>query len=364
MWRVIILGGINLKKNLKDIPKEYVEAYKNNDMTITEISKKTKISDHTIGKIFKQNNIIHNYKNKEALQKEYWENELSIGKIAKKFNCQTATIKKYLIELDVVNLEKESIRSKKAIYKLDKFDSITDEETAYWLGFLYADGFIDDKNNRIIINLQEKDKEHLESFANFIAPGSTVDYYESYDKRSNKYATGYRLKIYSKEICNQLKKIGMIPGKKEKYKIPNIPKCLLRHFIRGYFDGDGSISISYTKRGHIQSQFMICSCNINILKYIANEIQDILYDEKYLNIKKRDEHLSIFYITDTIYISAIMNWLYYDSTVFLKRKYEKWYDFFINSEKYKRYSLIFAEMQRVREKLPNLDENNSSSNTK
>ena len=64
MWRVIILGGINLKKSLKDIPKEYVEEYKNNNMTITEISKKTKISDHTIGKIFKQNNIIYNYKNK------------------------------------------------------------------------------------------------------------------------------------------------------------------------------------------------------------------------------------------------------------------------------------------------------------
>ena len=61
MWRVIILGGINLKKSLKDIPKEYVEAYKNNDMTITEISKKTKISDHTIGKIFKQNIMILPY---------------------------------------------------------------------------------------------------------------------------------------------------------------------------------------------------------------------------------------------------------------------------------------------------------------
>ena len=79
-----------------------------------------------------------------------------------------------------------------------------------------------------------------------------------------------------------------------------------------------------------------------------------------INLKKSLKDIP----TDTIYISAIMNWLYYDSTVFLKRKYEKWYDFFINSEKYKRYSLIFAEMQRVREKLPNLDENNSSSNTK
>ena len=44
------------------------------------------------------------------------------------------------------------------------FDKINTEEKAYWLGFLYADGSISSKEDKIELGLAEKDLHHIEKF--------------------------------------------------------------------------------------------------------------------------------------------------------------------------------------------------------
>ena len=53
-------------------------------------------------------------------------------------------------------------------YKLDitVFDSIDTEEKAYWLGFMFADGYVS-KNNAMSLTLKESDRSHIERFARF-----------------------------------------------------------------------------------------------------------------------------------------------------------------------------------------------------
>ena len=46
------------------------------------------------------------------------------------------------------------------------FEKIDTEEKAYWLGFLYADGYVDPERGEIILGLAEKDKEHINKFIN------------------------------------------------------------------------------------------------------------------------------------------------------------------------------------------------------
>ena len=53
------------------------------------------------------------------------------------------------------------------------------------------------------------------------------------------------LTISSSKICKDLIRLGCVPRKSLVLKFPlenQVPKCLVYHFIRGYFDGDGSIS--------------------------------------------------------------------------------------------------------------------------
>lgn len=60
-----------------------------------------------------------------------------------------------------------------------------------------------------------------------------------------------RIQISSKTLTADLLKLGCTPRKSLTLKFPNdgIFKSndLIRHFIRGYFDGDGSVFISMEK---------------------------------------------------------------------------------------------------------------------
>ena len=66
------------------------------------------------------------------------------------------------------------------------FDTIDSEEKAYWLGFIYADGWISDANNCFTLTLQQRDVEHLLKFNEFIANKNSICYrkYKRYENVS------------------------------------------------------------------------------------------------------------------------------------------------------------------------------------
>ncbi len=53
-------------------------------------------------------------------------------------------------------------------YNRHIFDNIDSAEKAYWLGFIIADGYLNDDKNMLRIKLGDKDKIHLEKFINFL----------------------------------------------------------------------------------------------------------------------------------------------------------------------------------------------------
>lgn len=128
-------------------------------------------------------------------------------------------------------------------------------EMAYVLGFLYADGDIEDvrKSSRTqYITFGSKDKKILESIK--VAMGSEHNIncrasHEFISPNGKKYEClkFYRLRIGSKKMFYDLLKLGLTPRKSLTIKFPNnIPSDCFSHFARGYFDGDGCITI---KRG-------------------------------------------------------------------------------------------------------------------
>lgn len=120
------------------------------------------------------------------------------------------------------------------------FESIDSEVKAYILGFIYSDGciYIHPTTFCLTFTQLEQDKDILIKIKNELE--SDYPLLEKIQKTNNKKAI--RFYAYSKKIFNDLLKLGVTPNKSLTLKFPTFLKDdLVRHFIRGYFDGDGCI---------------------------------------------------------------------------------------------------------------------------
>jgi hypothetical protein len=122
----------------------------------------------------------------------------------------------------------------------DYFDKIDTQEKAYWLGFIAADGCIGEQYGRpsvLVVGLAEKDRQHLEKLKECL--GYTGHIYSR--PKLGKYGARY-LQIGSKRLCCGLGMQGCKPRKTQHLEVPVLPADLVRHWIRGFFDGDGCIT--------------------------------------------------------------------------------------------------------------------------
>ncbi|MFQ6071596.1 MAG: hypothetical protein ACE5KT_02705 [Methanosarcinales archaeon] len=106
---------------------------------------------------------------------------------------------------------------------------------SYILGFIYADGCVMDNNTskRLKFGLRKKDGELVQKVLDCMESNHKVTNYRKHFKE---------FVIVNKEIYNDLRKLGVTPRKTFTRKFPDIPDVFVSHFVRGYFDGNGSIT--------------------------------------------------------------------------------------------------------------------------
>lgn len=130
----------------------------------------------------------------------------------------------------------------KRIYPIknqDYFSIINTPAKAYFLGFIASDGCIYKRksyNQQGILRIQiiKEDEEILQILKNELETDIPLHYH------SGKYVS---LEICCEQIYEDLNKLGLHERKTYKNVIPEgIPNALFKYFIRGYFDGDGTIS--------------------------------------------------------------------------------------------------------------------------
>lgn len=123
----------------------------------------------------------------------------------------------------------------------DRYFKELNEDSAYWLGVMYADGNVSENHKgttgRVI--LSSTDKEWVENFSKVISYSGPVR--EEIHKKFKK--SIWKVTIDSRALFEDLVKNGCVPKKSLVIKFPSIEKKLERHFIRGYFDGDGSVTV-------------------------------------------------------------------------------------------------------------------------
>lgn len=194
------------------------------------------------------------------------------------------------------------------------FETIDSEEKAYWLGFLYADGYVVnndvDKQYRVCLTLNENDKGHVELFKECLESNNSIR--TVCTKLNDKEYFSSQFYIYSKKMVNDLYNNGCVQNKSLILKPPVIIDNLVGHFIRGYFDGDGSIYYDKKRDRYVFSilgtnEVLLWICNkIGIGKHIRNAKKDSLCKEMRVN-KKAD-------------LIKIYDYVFKDSSIYLERK--------------------------------------------
>lgn len=116
------------------------------------------------------------------------------------------------------------------------------EEMSYYLGWLWADGST--SGNRIHVGCITEDEHILLSFMEAIKSDHKVIRLPGFVHKKGYCVKPYtKCNIYNKHLVNILiQKHGILPRKTYlNLEFPKIPQEYLPHFIRGYFDGDGSM---------------------------------------------------------------------------------------------------------------------------
>lgn len=214
------------------------------------------------------------------------------------------------------------------------FDNINNQDNAYFLGLLYADGCNYDYNGVVKIDLIQQDIETLESFKEFLKYDGTIKYYKSETKIINDKIyicqPTCRLSFRNKRISENLSKYGCTSNKTYTLMFPTkdiVPNNLIRHFIRGYMDGDGGISYWIDNKNTGHKKFQICFCGtsdiiINISKILGDKFECCpAISDRY---KERDNNNLQINICGNNVVRRILDWLYKDSNIKMKRKYNKY----------------------------------------
>lgn len=243
---------------------------------------------------------------KDEVIDKYLNQNRSSNSIARDYSCSGYTILHHLKRWGVA-IRKDRYNS---IYSLDAhfFDIINSEEKAYILGLLLSDGHIS-KQGSIMLTL--KDKDVLNKYLKALHCNVPI----KIDRYGN-----YAVNIKSKALANALKDIGLHNRKSYKIDIDRIlksvPKELEHHFVRGMFDGDGSIKIyryDYLKNPQLHFGYTGLS---NVVDYIR-----IFLGITTKNVKESElTYTCVSSCRETI--CKIYEILYKDATIYMERKYD------------------------------------------
>lgn len=321
---------------ISEINYNYIEKLFKEGKTIKNISNLINVDSRKISKILQSigyttsnKRIISDINEINNIISEYEENGMSIVDIAKKHNVGDKQISKILKDNDVEIFNKGKF-TKKYFADESYFENINNEYKAYFLGLLSADGNItsNDKIKRVSITLKKEDCYILEEMKNQIKYTGDIKYYM--DKTYN---SEYGIFQYfsSGKLYNNLIELGILPNKTFifdfSYTYNKIPDNLKHHFIRGYFDGDGSITISKIKsngKNRLTFKFKITGTHDT-----CNYISKILNIDTKIYTYKRCVDTCDLETSKKEKIVEIYDIMYNDANIFFKRKKDRFDMFFI-----------------------------------
>lgn len=295
-----------------------VESYKNGS-SISELSRRYKVARDELSNIirYKGNDVYCNRGNFPVncgsgnidLYIRLYNSGMDIVDISSKYNIDQKFLS-YIIDDYGIKIRQYGSKYNDNI---ESFSTVNDELSAYWLGFLYADGNVIQNKDKwvysVSLALSYKDVGHLTKFRDWISPGRPIRVYDV--SLNGKLYKSCRVTISSKEIANNLVLLGCTPRKSFTLKFPTedqLPREYVSHFMRGYFDGDGSVMLTGQVKWCGTLEFL--TSYMNILCSTGVTPVKIIRDSNHYQFTKN--HRKQF--------PLIYKFLYNNSTIYLERK--------------------------------------------
>lgn len=200
------------------------------------------------------------------------------------------------------------------IGNLSAFNSYN-EESCYWAGFLAADGNVDRKG-RIRLMLNYDDILHLEKFKTYLKSTHKVSSNTSTYNRCS-------FEFTNKQMCNALTdNFNIVPEKSLVLQFPSlISGDMIKHFIRGYFDGDGSVCESFSNKNSITATLYatFVGGSYDFIQHIFTYFSNTLGTVGHLQDFGTGKKWQIKYNTNDA--KLVLSYMYENSKIYLDRKY-------------------------------------------
>lgn len=184
------------------------------------------------------------YMDKEWLAEQLKKYDNSPTILARELNMSLTSVNRYAIEFGL-RKPKKSIASVNPI-NAEYFDEVDNFKKAYWLGFIMADGYTYKTPNRekyeLAIKIKSTDIDHLKEFAKDIEfPEEKIVIGSG--KRNGNINYYCQLRTYNTHLVTTImKKHKIVQNKTYVQCLPDsIPEKYISDFIRGYWDGNGSL---------------------------------------------------------------------------------------------------------------------------
>jgi hypothetical protein len=263
---------------------------------------------------------------KELLQKEYAELQ-SFSKVAEKLGVSKETIRFYIrkFALDY---------NKLVLYDVDhNFFQQETEQSFYLAGFIAADGCVKERSgaSRVLsIGLAMRDKEFLQQIKKTLKAENPITdriVKNSNDNPNYNDTWSSSITITSKQIFDDLAKFNIVPRKSLIYTFPEwvINHPLVHHFMRGYFDGDGSfyipklVNYDGCNRTVMQVFFALRGTPKFLTVYRSILEENDLVKKRNTDIRMSSGQGILGYGGNGV-LTKICKFLYKDATLFLPRK--------------------------------------------
>lgn len=315
--------GVQMREHKKNYEKYKEEIVKLNSdgMSVLAIGKKLDIppaSMHRLGKkwglAFKPTAA----KNMDQYADEIidlYKGGMGCTLLSQQYECSESTILNLLQRKDV----ETGINHRKYHFDERFFEKIDTPEKAYIVGFVAGDGSQDGNDLRIAIT----DLELLEKIKIVMDLDIPI---KDIKPRSPSHKPQYLLAICSRIMCKDLDRLGLVKNKTFKICFPTeeqVPDKLLRHFLRGLYDADGTICIQKNRK---MTQYIGYIGNGPLMDGLNTYIDSIL-NFKFLIIDKHKKYngdIRHLRCRDIEQILTFLDWLYDGSTIHLNRKYQKY----------------------------------------
>lgn len=325
-------GFSHLKDRNQGRDKKVCELYIEGEQ-ITQIAKQLHINRHTVTDILNAAGIYKGNKHADMFSGEkskrnqkavsLYQEGKSLREVSETLKICPSTVSSVLHSYGIDTRpqhakghSKGATKNRKHVFDLNFFEKIDTEAKAYWLGFLYADGYVGYKGI-VIIGLKESDYQQLENFRSAISNDTIPIKY-------NKLTKSYAMTACSVKMAEDLVHKGCMQKKSLKLTFPSkeqTPEHLLHHFMRGYFDGDGCISNIKA----YSPQFSV----LGTPEFLDRYEEELLKNMNNTKKNKRIHSDSWNAQTEAISYAGvkkminIYHFLYKDATIYLQRKKER-----------------------------------------